>query len=164
MDVRQAEVATLETIRQLLMVKSQKMQEGRVEVMNVDLALNDSEAELVGCPVNVSSRQSGPGHPHREGVNVVVASDGLPVLPHGSTAKLSSPDHQGLVEHAAFLEVKDQGSAGLVGRPADFFKVVVESFARPPMAVPIGMVELDETDSTLHQPPGEEAIGSVRLR
>jgi hypothetical protein len=57
------------------------------------------------------------GHPHREAARVVVAAVVLGVRPPGLVARaaeFAAPDDEGVVEHAALLQVLDQAGAGLV--------------------------------------------------
>src|SRR2546426_1132156 len=60
------------------------------------------------------------------------------------------------------LEVEDEGGAGLIDVEADFFEVVIEIFAGAAVAVPVGVIELDEADAALDQPAGEEAVDGER--
>ena len=60
--VRESEVATLEAIGELLMVEAEKVEEGGVQVVDVDLAFDDSESEFVRGSVNVAA-VSGPRQP-----------------------------------------------------------------------------------------------------
>lgn len=50
MHIGQSEIPPLETERQALVVEPKQVQEGGVEVMNVDTVPDDVEPELVGFP------------------------------------------------------------------------------------------------------------------
>ena len=67
-----------------------------MEVVDVDLAIDHSEAEFVALAVDVTLLEAGTGHPHREGFDVVVAADGLAVFAHWSAAEFSAPDDEGV--------------------------------------------------------------------
>ena len=69
----------------------------------------------VGLAMDVPLLQSGSGHPHREGINMVITASGFTVFPHRGTAEFTAPDDEGVIEHASLLEVQDEGSTGLVG-------------------------------------------------
>ena len=91
------------------------------------------------------------GHPDREALDVVVAAG---PLGHRRPAELAAPDDQGLVEHAALLEVLDQGGGAAVdlgGGPADVALEVA-------VVVPVAVIELDEPDAALGQAAGQQAV------
>ena len=67
-----------------------------MEVVDVDLAIDHSEAEFVALAVDVSLLHAGTAHPHREGFDVVVASDRLAVFAHWRATEFSAPDHEGV--------------------------------------------------------------------
>ena len=52
--VGEAEVAALEAVGELLVVEAEQVQDGGVQVVDVDLALDDAEAEFVGRAVDVA--------------------------------------------------------------------------------------------------------------
>ena len=71
-----------------------------------------AEAELVGRAVDVPALHAAAGHPHGEAVVVVVAAVDLSrVGPGGGqfngrrATELAAPDDEGVVQHAALLEV-----------------------------------------------------------
>src|SRR2546423_304134 len=69
-----------------------------------------SEAEFIGGAVDVAAFDTAAGHPNGEAVGVVVAAGGgLAAVAlefnRGSSAKFAAPDDQGVVEHAALLEI-----------------------------------------------------------
>ena len=48
MDIGQAEIAALETVGEFRVIKAQQLQQGGVQVVDVDLVFGGVEAELVG--------------------------------------------------------------------------------------------------------------------
>ena len=96
MHVGEAEVSALEAVGELFVVEAEEVEEGGVEVVDVDLAVDDAEAEFVALAVDVTTLEAGAGHPHCEGFNVVIAADGLAVLAHRGAAKFTTPDHEGV--------------------------------------------------------------------
>ena len=119
--VREAEVAALVVVGQLLMVDAQQVHHGRVQVVHRDRVLGDVVAEVVGLAV-VSGRPSRRRPPStsvklppwwsRPGVLDDAA------LGVGGPAELAAEHHQGVVQQAALLQVGDQRRRGLVDRPA----------------------------------------------
>ena len=52
--VREPELASLEEVSQLLVIDSQQVQDGRLQVVDVDAAFDDVESVVVGAAVDVS--------------------------------------------------------------------------------------------------------------
>jgi hypothetical protein len=61
--------------------------------VDVDFAIDDAETEFVALAVDVALLQSGTGHPHGEGVDVVIAADGLAVFAHWGATEFATPCH-----------------------------------------------------------------------
>ena len=70
-------------------------------------------------------------------------------------AEFSTPDHQGIFEEPTLLEIGDQGSRCLVG----FLALISNAPGEASVLIPALMEELNETDSTLGQPSGQQPIG-----
>ena len=82
-------------------------------------------------------------------------------LRNGQAAELSAPKDQGAVEKAALLQVPQQGGDGLVRAAASGPQVRRKRcVVVPDLAVD---VELDEADSALDKPPGDQASPAVRI-
>ena len=62
-------------------------------------------AQFVGGAVADAALDAAAGDPHREALDVVIAAV---ALGHRRAAELAAPDHQRVVEHAAFFQVGDQ--------------------------------------------------------
>ena len=86
----------------------------------------------------------GLGHPPREGFNGVISADGLAIFTHRGAAEFSAPDDEGVTEHSALFEIEDEGGARLIDVFGDFFEVAVEVLVRTAVAVPVGVVKLNE--------------------
>ena len=154
MDVGEAEVAALESERQPLVVEPQQVQYRGVQIVHVAVAVDRTKAKLIRGADDVPGLDTAPGHPHGEGVDVMVAALRLPRFTHRSSAKFPAPDDQRVVEHAMRLEVADQRGARLVDVVRHLVKIFRERLARAAVAVPVGVVKLDEPRAALHQPPG----------
>ena len=55
MDVGEAEVPALEAVGELFVVEAKEMEEGRVEIVDMDFSIDDAEAELVALAVDVTT-------------------------------------------------------------------------------------------------------------
>ena len=70
MHVSQAELPTLETIRELLVVDAEQVQHGRLPVVDVDRIAHDVIAELIRLAENRAGLNAAAGHP--EAVECIV--------------------------------------------------------------------------------------------
>src|SRR5262245_9858223 len=97
------------------------MEEGGVEVVDVDSVLDGLEAELVGGAVDGARFDTAAGEPHGEAPVVVVAAvdlagvvAGAGQFDDGGATKLAAPDDERLVEETTLLEVLEEGGDGLI--------------------------------------------------
>src|SRR5262249_10855006 len=72
--IGQAEVAAAIALGQLLVVDAQQMEDGRVQVVNVNAILDGVHAELVGRPVGQAALDPSAGQEHREAGGVMIAA------------------------------------------------------------------------------------------
>ena len=83
------------------------------------LVFDDVEAHLVGGTEGDTTFDAAAGHPHREGLRMVVAAQAATErdagLDHRRAAKLTAPDDERAVEQAALFEIFDERGAGLIG-------------------------------------------------
>src|SRR5204863_2299163 len=89
--------------RQAARVEAQLVQDGRVDVGDVVAVFDGVEAYLIGAAMNYAALDAAAGHPDGEAIGVVVAPVGA--LAAGGTSEFGGPDDEGVVEHAAALEV-----------------------------------------------------------
>ena len=107
--------------RELGVVKAEQVENGGVQVVHMDRILLGFESKIIRGSVNGAGLYATARHPVREPVVVVIPSIGVArirswgrQLDCGRSPKLSTPDHQGLVQHSALLEVGQQGSNRLI--------------------------------------------------
>ena len=55
MNVGEAEVSALETVGELFVVEAKEMEEGRVEVVDVDFSIDYAEAKFVALAVDITA-------------------------------------------------------------------------------------------------------------
>ena len=120
-DVGQSEVATGIAVGELLVVETQEVEDGGVEVVDSNPTFDGLEAELVGGSVDESSFHATAGHPHREAERVMVAA--VAVLGDGCPAELAAPDHQGVVEQPSTLQVGQEPGDRLVDLLRVFLRI-----------------------------------------
>src|SRR4051794_21782149 len=87
------------------------------------------------------------GQPDGVAFRVVVAA-GRVLRPRAAT-ELTRPDHQGLVQHAALLQVFDEAGDRLVGRPAQGAVALDVAVGVPGAVAAAGVADLDEADAAL---------------
>ena len=119
--------------------------------------LHHVEAQLVGGAVGHAAADAAAGHPEAVGLRVVIASlaaaQGRVGLHHRGASEFASPDHQGVVEQAALLQVEHQRGAGLIGGR----RVAAHVAHHIGMGVPALVVQVHEPDPTLDHPSGQQA-------
>src|SRR5262249_24781776 len=79
-DVSQAEVAAGISVGELLVIEAEQPEDRGVQVVDVDLALDGLEADVVGRTVDMPALDAAAGQPHREAVMIVVAAVQLPLV------------------------------------------------------------------------------------
>ena len=79
------------------------MQDGRVQVVDVDFLLDRGEAELVGRSVCQAALDAAAGQPDAEAVVVVVAA--VAPLARGRAAEFAAPEDQRVIEQTELLQV-----------------------------------------------------------
>src|SRR5689334_6150917 len=106
------------------MVKSQQMQDRRLEVMNRHFIARYCESEFVGFAVSNTFANAAAGNKKREAIRVVIASQDLAgrgtAFTERRTAEFSAPYDQRLVQQAALAEVFNQRRHRLI-RAGTFF-------------------------------------------
>src|SRR4051812_13890018 len=71
-DVGQSEISALESVGQLGVIEAEQVEDRGVKVVDMHPVLDDAEAEIIGLPVGDPGLDAAAGHPHREGVGMVV--------------------------------------------------------------------------------------------
>jgi hypothetical protein len=109
MDVGQSIVALLKMVGQLLVIQTQQIQNGSLQIVNMHRVLDDGKTEFIGLAVGESTFDSTPGHSYGETVGVVVATEHIAI--GGSTfsewcpAKLTSPHNQGFIQQVSSFKI-----------------------------------------------------------
>jgi hypothetical protein len=99
--IRQPKPSSLMLENQFFMVYSQKVEQGGLEIMHMYGVFDNIVAKFTGFTMGVSLLDTTPCHPHGKTPWVVIATViffcQLPLRIIGS-AKLSSPDNQGIIQ------------------------------------------------------------------
>ena len=122
MDIGEPEMPALEFEGELLVVDAELVQDGSLEVVDVDMVLGDVEADVVGGPVGLANLDAATRHPDGKGVRMMVPAPASAILhvtlEERGPAEFTTPDDQGLVEHATLLEVAHQSRCLLYTSPS----------------------------------------------
>ena len=152
--VSETEVAPIEEIGEAFVVDTEEVQDGGMEVVDVDSVFHSFVAEFVTCSVVGTSLDASSGHPHGEGVGIMVST--LTALRVGGAPEFPSPDHEGILEHSPGLEVGKKGADWLVdalsGDPVigpDVVVTVPWNVGHSSSSAVGAGVELHETDPSL---------------
>src|SRR5437867_30052 len=156
-DVGQPEVAALVLERQLRVIDSEALQDGGLQIVDVNGIFGDVIAIVISIAVDDARLYAAPRQPHGEAARMVVASVigfGQPALTINSSSKLAAPHDQGVFQHAAFFQVLDQSRCRLVRGLALFG----QAFGKAGVMVPVPVEELNKAHAPLRQPSGQETI------
>jgi hypothetical protein len=126
------------------------MQDGRMQIVNVDGIFDGIEAEVIGLAIDHTSLETAACHPNAEG-SIVVVSAVVATLDHRCATELAPPDHQGVFEQPEPLEILYQSGAWSIGRCC----VVLDAVGQIPVLIPNLMKKLHKTHASLEQSPSE---------
>ena len=141
------------------MVDAHEVEDGGVELAEVDGVLHDVVAEVVSLAVRDARLHAGTGHPHGEAAWVVVAAVvglGQRALRVDRASKLAAPNHERVFEHPARLEVEQQAGTGLVSLLA----LAGDVLRQVAVLVPAAVQDLHDADPAFDHAASEEgAVG-----
>src|SRR5882762_1754668 len=131
MDVGQSEIAALEAIAELRMIEAEQVEDGSMQIVDVDLILRGVEAKIIGLAQRESCFDATAGQPIGEAIGVMIAPV-VSALDHGGAAKFAAPNHQRIFQEAALLQVLDERRGSLVGS----FAILLQVGGKIAMLVP----------------------------
>ena len=152
-------------IGQALMVEAHEVKNRGVEVPDVMAVLDRLMPDLVGGPVAGAGLDSSAGKPIGKALGVVITAV-VVSLGDRLAAELSTPDHQGVFEKPALLQVGEQSGNRLVNFGAMNVQVLLNPVVSIPvlLLVPTTMVDLYKTNTTLNKAARDEALTRKRSR
>src|SRR5215813_1829862 len=89
------------------------MQDGRVQIMDVNFVLSDVESKLVALAERDTGLHAASREPHRKCIWMVIATVSPP-LHHRSAPELASPNDKSVVQQTALFQVLYQARASFV--------------------------------------------------
>ena len=93
--VRQAFLATLMEIGQGLVIETHHMQDGCMDVVEVDAILDRFEAKFIGRPVTHTTLDTRSRKPHGKSIGIVVSPRRVLAFAERHSTEFASPDNQG---------------------------------------------------------------------
>ena len=83
-----------------------------MEVMHVDLVLGGSEADFIGRPDDLSALYAASSHPPAKPIGIMIPP--MAFFSGRGAAELAAPYDEGVFQHAAGFQVRQQAGAALV--------------------------------------------------
>ena len=104
-DIGEAKVSALEFKRELFVINAKKMQESRLEVVDMNGVFDHGKAKLIPLAIGKTAFDAPAGHPDGERVLMMVPAEvrGDRPFRHGRAAEFAAPNDQGVVEQPSFL-------------------------------------------------------------
>ena len=100
LEVGESEVTSLVSVGQLGVIKTEAVEEGGVEVVDVNFIADNLQTEWIRFTHHLTGLDAPASQPEAEGIGVMVSTSGglifMTSLHHGCAAELSTPDHQRL--------------------------------------------------------------------
>ena len=107
MDIGEPEMPALEFEGELLVVDAELVQDGSLEVVDVDMGLGDVEADVVGGPVGLADLDAATRHPDGKAVWVMIAAPTRFVvkltLQKRCATELTSPYDKRIIQQATLI-------------------------------------------------------------
>src|SRR5262252_10751865 len=132
------------------------MENGGVQVMNVDLVLNGLCAERIRGAIHGSAFHAAASKPDTERFIVMIAAGivvAIAVARH-RTPEFSAPDNEGAVKEPTLLEVRKQGGGRRINLGSACRKAVIDVFVMIPAARP----DLHKSDAPLDETPRDQQL------
>ena len=134
-----------------------------MEVIHFHLVLDGVITPVIRGAIGHSTLDATTSHPHREAIRVVITA--IPALCHRGTAKLTTPDHQRVIQHPTSLKVLEQASNWLVDRTRIVFMTTLEVSVLIPAVMPRSRTsQLNKAHTALEEATRHQALCSKNAR
>lgn len=148
---------------EFVVIQAQEMQQRAMDVADVVDVFDGFAADLIGVADGVTALGAAAGEPHGHGFGVVVttvalAAAALTVV--GGAAEFAAENNKGVVQHAPFFQVVDEGGNGLI----DGGNQIAVRTLNVVVAVPVAGVGLHEADTLLDKAAGKETFATEGVR
>jgi hypothetical protein len=108
--------SALVQVNEFAVIKSHEVQDGCMEIVDVQSIFYRVQTNVIGRAVSVSGADSSTGHPHGEAGGIVIAAVAL--LAHRSPTELAPPHDQRLIQKSALPQIGQQTGYREIHLPA----------------------------------------------
>jgi hypothetical protein len=115
--VGQAEIAAGVSVGEAGVIEAEQVQEGGMEVVDVDRFFDGAVAELIGGAISHAAFDSAAGEPDGKAPVIVISTAAGFAVDHlnaGGATKFTTAQHDRFVEKSALFEISEQGRDRLV--------------------------------------------------
>ena len=159
MHVCQTVVTATVAIGESFVVDAHQVQDGGVEIVDVDRFLDRPDAVFVRGAVDITAFHAGTGQPGREGPVVMLAARGIGRIVERRAAELCGPDDEHVVQHTSLLQILEQACDWLIHLRSQS-SVVRHIAVRIPVGAGAGMDEFDKPHAAFDQTSGRQTLPS----
>ena len=99
MDIGKTVIAPLEAVNQLFVIKSEKVQDGGLKIVDMDRVLGWAEAEFVTLPMISAALYSATSEPHHKAMWIVIAA--VAVFAYRCAPEFPAPYNECILQEAA---------------------------------------------------------------
>ena len=150
---------------QARVIQAETVQQGRLQIVHVDLVLGDVHAEVVRladhrAALDAAARQEEAVRQRMMVAAGVVGVARVADLAHRGAAEFAAPDYQRVLQQSALLQVLDQRRGRLVGHIAMRLELAIEIG----VVVPTGVVQHHEAHAAFHHAARQQAVGGELFR
>ena len=165
MHVSQANIASAVTKRESFVIDAQLVQDGRVQVVNGERIDNGVRAKLVGFAIRDSALKATTGHEDCITADMMISARDIVDRTDGWRAPhFASPQHDGLIQQAALMQVCNQCRDGLFRDAGVLFVVRFQMRVLVPrrvVAIEARAGDLDESDTGLDESSCSQGLGCI---
>src|SRR5580698_1726975 len=129
------------------------MQDGSVQIMNMDFIFNNVKPKLVRFTQHQPRLDASTCHPHRESIRMMIAPI-VSALYHRCAPEFPAPDHQSIIQHPSLFQVFNERSRSLIGFVAIDLNVLCEIA----VLIPSLVINLNEPNPALHHAPRQQSV------
>ena len=154
----ESEIESLGAECEAFVAESQLVQDGGMNVTDVDGVFDGAEAKVVGFAESCAFSEATASKPHGEGIDMMIAAGGFTNFAHGCPSEFTAPNDDCVFQQSSLLQVANECRAGLVDIPGFFGEMFFEVFGRAAVVIPVGVVKLYEPDTSFDESACEKAV------
>ena len=130
--------------------------------MHMHPVFNRRKTKIVGLSEVRTRFDATARKPHRKSIDMMISTSSFTQFRHRCSAKLSTPNHQGVVQQTPLFQIGDQCCAGSIHISTNLFNPRFQIRIPTSMMIPIGMVKLNKTSASLNQSSCKQTVSGKR--